>query len=239
MVPMRLIDSFLLRDGRLIQPAGHAARLRRASSMIPLADGTLTQALQALPRTGLYFPRIVLSTDAPPAVEPRPWSDTQLMTTATLAVHPEPDQRAHPRLKGPDFSWQHAVRDSAVARGAHDALLEDPARAGEFRESAFGTVVWWNNGVLMRPGNNERLLSTTEAALAALCATKKVQVGAAPMTRETLQHADAVWLLSALHTIRDVTHIDGVPCRATVDSSAWRSALWAQAGTLDDLLEAL
>lgn len=246
MVLMRLIDSFLLRDGRLVNPDGHAARLTCASSVAsstagddarPAALAALTEALRALPTRGLFFPRIELSTQAPPRLQARPWSANQLMTTATLVLHPELDQRIHPRLKGPDFTWQTTVRSAATARGASDALLEEPEHPGQYRESAFGTVVWWQDGVLLRAASTQRLASTTEAALVELCRQQAVTVQHAPMTLPALRDADSIWLLSALHTIREVTDLDGMPCRTAVDSAPWCASLWDNAGTLENLME--
>ena len=235
MVSMPVIDSFLLRDGRLINPRGHADRLRSSGAG---ADAILDAVVPDLPRSGLYFPKIVVARDGNWSLEPRPMSPASLEVNARLVVHTEPDRRVNPRVKGPDFPWQERVRSAAVSRGASDGVLVEPDNPEVVREAAFGTLAAWVDGTLVTSSTPCRLPSTTEGALLGLAAEWDTPVVTHTLTLADLRGADAVWLLSALHTIRTVTHLDGEPLRTAVDADAWRAALWLRARPVTELSEA-
>lgn len=235
MVSMPVIDSFLLRDGWLINPRGHAERLRSACDG---ADGILDAMVRELPRLGLYFPKIVVARHGDWSLDPRPMAPESLEVNARLVVHTEPDRRVNPRVKGPDFPWQESVRGAAVSRGASDGVLVEPDNPEVVRETAFGTLAAWVDGTLVTSSSPCRLPSTTEGALLGLAAEWDTPVVARMLTLADLRGADAVWLLSALHTIRTVTHLDGKPLRTAADADAWRAALWLRARPVTELSEA-
>jgi branched-subunit amino acid aminotransferase/4-amino-4-deoxychorismate lyase len=151
--------------------------------------------LEGLSRSGRWFPRIELcGAHVHARVRPAP----PAAVTATLVTHGL-DPRRTPRVKGPDFPLQEQAREAARRVGADDALLTD--EDGFVVESAFGSVLWWEDGELVAPRSSAVLPSVTRAALN-------------PTRREfirpaELRDADEVWLLSALHGIRTVEAVDG------------------------------
>lgn len=236
---MPVIESFLVRDSRMLSPRAHAKRFTVSAGVFQAAaHELLKRAVREIPPHGLYFPLLSIDDGGVANIEIREWSDAKLSSTATLHVFEGVDERRRPRVKGPDFSWQYKIRDMAAAAGAADALLRDPARPDEYREAAFGSVVLWHEGELIVSSTSERLPSTTEAALQALAQERGVNVAQKPLTHELLLSADSVWLLSALHTIRAVTHIGGVRLRTVVDAAAWHADLWRNARPVSELSEA-
>ncbi len=206
--------SFLLRSGRLINLAGHRDRLLAAGA----APRSLSHALSSLADLAassehdLLFPQLLITADAGTALDPRPIPPSRLRSTAALITHPEPDARRFPHLKGPDFPHQARVRSAAEAADADDAILLGPD--GSVRETAFGTLCLVRDETLVVNASAERLASTTEAALRHAWQDEGGQVRSEPLQREDLFTADTVLLLSALHTLRTVTRIDGRPLPA-------------------------
>lgn len=235
--------SFLLRGSALINPDGHRRRLAAAGADQAAITTVLTELRTAAADAGpLLFPQILLG-DAPGmlSIDPRPITPDRLSATARLITHPGPDQRTRPHIKGPDFPFQTAVRKAAVRAGADDALLLGPD--GTIRETAFGTVVAWRDGALVSAAPVGRLPSTTEEALIAAAEADGLRTTTAPLTPAELRDADAVWLLSALHTIREVTHVDGAPVGlaagrgATPSRGSFQQRLWAGAQDLRALTD--
>lgn len=175
--------------------------------------------------TGLFFPKLTLEQvggELRSDVNARPIPEQRLETTAHLIAYPGSDERTHPRLKGPDFAWQECVRQWAVGNGANDALLRTRSAgvssAGKsdgtshplapqihYSETAYGSVVLWSNGVLVTSIDTDRLPSITERMLVTIARERGHETLAAPLTKQRLLEADAVWLLSSLHGVREAT----------------------------------
>ena len=135
---MPLVDSFLVRDGRAVAPNAHRERMRESahelwSSEVDLSaiDDAVAALYEQAANTlggeaGLFFPKLTLEQRGGALrsdVNARPITESRLETTARLIAYPGSDERMHPRLKGPDFTWQERVRAWALERGASDALL--------------------------------------------------------------------------------------------------------------------
>ncbi|MCT2024945.1 aminotransferase class IV [Dermabacter hominis] len=174
---------------------------------------------------GLFFPRLALDhTKGQFSVtfDPRSIAESRLETTAHLIAYPGRDERTRPRLKGPDFAWQERVRAWALERGASDPLLRARSArvssAGKsdgtshflapqihYSETAYGSVALWSNGVLVTSSDSDRLPSITESVIVTIARERGHETLAAPLTKQRLLEADAVWLLSSLHGVREAT----------------------------------
>lgn len=174
---------------------------------------------------GLFFPKLTLEQRGGELrfdVNARPITESRLETTAHLIAYPGRDERTRPRLKGPDFAWQERVRAWALERGASDALLRTRSAgvssAGtsdgtsyllapqiHYSETAHGSVVLWSNGVLVTSIDSDRLPSITERMIVEIARERGHETLAAPLTKQRLLEADAVWLLSSLHGVREAS----------------------------------
>ncbi|ANP28312.1 hypothetical protein DAD186_17620 [Dermabacter vaginalis] len=217
---------------------------------------------------GLFFPKLTLEQrggELRSDVNARPIAESRLETTAHLIAYPGRDERTRPRLKGPDFAWQERVRAWALERGASDALLRarsaGVSSAGKsdgtshplapqlhYSETAYGSVALWSNGVLVTSSETDRLSSITERLIVEIARERGHETLAAPLTKKRLLEADAVWLLSSLHGVREATvgltdlpapHIADTyaPPRGTFAPAArdFQDALWERAEPLREL----
>lgn len=256
--PSGVRTSFLLRGGHLINAAGHRDRLLAAGA----SSASMTDAFSALAQLAaisaptLFFPQLLITDSGEIDLEPRPIPENRLTATVALITHPHPDARRSPQLKGPDFAYQTQVRDAAASAGADDAILLGPD--GLVRETAFGTLCLVRalgceqSPVLVVNASTDRLPSTTEAALIDAWQEGPTSSGAGqgeqlawgawegavlrePITEQDLHDADAVLLLSALHTLRTVTSIDGRPVgtrAARTLRDTFQKRLWDRADVL-------
>ena len=227
------------------------------------------QAAHALGgKAGLFFPNLILEQVGGELrfdVNARPITQSRLETTAHLIAYPGSDERMHPRLKGPDFAWQEGVRQWALERGASDALVRarsaGVSSAGKsdatshplapqlhYSETAYGSVALWSNGVLVTSIDTNRLPSITERLIVEIARERGHETLAAPLTKQRLLEADAVWLLSSLHGVREASvgltalpapHITETyaPPRGPFAPAArdFQAALWERAEPLREL----
>ncbi|MEV6705967.1 aminotransferase class IV [Micromonospora wenchangensis] len=231
-------DSWLLTDGRARAYRLHwqrfAAAVRRFGVSAHRVASFGTSVTTALPRSGVWFPRIELHLvptqrlalrlrPAPPRVgQARGW------------LWPHPDPRRLPHLKGPDFEELEKIRAAAHDADADEALLCD--EHGLVREGAFSTIYWWSSGVLHTPPEDGRILpGVTRRLLLDRCAELGMPVRhRLPSVAELLD--SEVWITSALHGIRVLTRINGEPT-APVDARRlhdWRAHLDALTEPLPD-----
>lgn len=217
---------------------------------------------------GLFFPKLTLEQrggELRSDVNARPITESRLETTAHLIAYPGRDERTRPRLKGPDFAWQERVRAWALERGASDALLRArSARVSSvgksdgtshslapqihYSETAYGSVALWSNGVLVTSIDTDRLPSITERMIVTIARERGHETLAAPLTKQRLLEADAVWLLSSLHGVREATvGLTDLPAPHIADTYApprgpfapaardFQDALWERAEPLREL----
>lgn len=214
-----LVDSWLVRHGRVRDIDGHWARFEDAAREYGVPAGRLATfraaVLAALPRTGVWFPRVEVhgaepgDPTAPPRLALRLRRAPVLRMTAKLWVAEAPDPRTRPDRKGPDFAVQEHLRRLAGEHGADEAVLLSPT--GRVREGAFSALVWWDGPDLCTaPEDGGVLPSVTRRLLIDRCSRIGVAV------RFESRHPDHVarretWILSALHGIRLVTSWDERP----------------------------
>ncbi|MCT2056306.1 aminotransferase class IV [Dermabacter hominis] len=217
---------------------------------------------------GLFFPKLTLEQrrgELRSEVNARPIAESRLETTAHLIAYPGRDERTRPRLKGPDFAWQERVRAWALERGASDPLLRARSArvssAGKsdgtshflapqihYSETAYGSVALWSNGVLVTSSDSDRLPSITESVIVEIARERGHETLAAPLTKQRLLEADAVWLLSSLHGVREATvGLTDLPAPHVADTYApprgpfapaardFQDALWERAEPIREL----
>jgi branched-subunit amino acid aminotransferase/4-amino-4-deoxychorismate lyase len=234
---VRVIDSWLVNDGRTRAIDAHLRRFSAACAAVSSVDRVpraemerfLGTALRQIPATGRWFPRAELAlVDGTPRL--RLWlrPAPPLAKSIRLWVPPEPDQRTCPRIKGPDLAYLSALRDTAVAAGADEAVLLSPD--GTVREGTTTSILWWRDEVLCAPPPGDTLLaSVTRAVLLEAAAAREIPVTfehATPAELAGLQ----VWAVNALHGIRPVTSwmrgLSQRPVPRAPESSRRSAATW-------------
>lgn len=205
-----LVDSWLVRHGRVRDLAGHWARFEGAAQECGVPAGRLATFRSAvtdlLPRTGLWFPRVEVHGGDPadaPRLVLRLRRAPALRTTAKLWVAEAPDPRTRPDRKGPDFAVQEELRRLAGEHGADEAVLLSPL--GRVREGAFSSLVWWDGPDLCLPPEDGTVLpSVTRRLLLERCSRIGVAVRFESRPPDHVARHET-WILSALHGIRLVT----------------------------------
>ena len=200
-----LVDSFLAVDGRVRDLGDHEERFRGGCAALGLPTAGLRSFLEAartvLPREGRWFPRFEAHADGGLVIwlreAPAPGREIR------LRVHPGPDPRRHPRLKGPDLAVLAELRRQAVEHGADDAVLTGPG--GVVLEAAHSGLLWWHGDRLHVPDPDLPILpSVTVGRLLRVARAESVDVTPRRCTPEALAGAE-VWAVNALHGIRPVT----------------------------------
>jgi branched-subunit amino acid aminotransferase/4-amino-4-deoxychorismate lyase len=215
---VRVIDSWLVSDGRTRAIDAHLRRFSAACAALSgvaelswVAERSRVEAgrfflaaLRQIPATGRWFPRVELTlVDGAPRLQLwlRPAPPTA--TGIRLWIPPQPDQRTCPYLKGPDLAYLSALRDSAVAAGADEAVLL--SADGTVREGTTTSILWWRGDTLCAPPPDAALLpGITRATLLRIALARSIPVRfehATPAELAGLQ----VWAVNALHGIRPVT----------------------------------
>jgi branched-subunit amino acid aminotransferase/4-amino-4-deoxychorismate lyase len=220
-------DSWLVRDGRVRGIERHAQRFMTACSEAAVLGDQVREfwqeALLALPREGLWFPRVELGTRGPARLRLRLRPAPPLLSEVRVWVSDRPDPRTVPRRKGPDLAVLARLRQEAAGHGAQEALLT--SREGLVLEAANSSVLWWEGDVLCVPAPTLPVLPGVTTSLIQEHARRS---GIRVVHRHpTLAHLDGreVWLTNALHGIRPVTAWPGRPLRA---GTARRAAEWQE-----------
>ena len=224
-------DSWRVVDGRVRGVDRHRARFLRAvenqrPNAVADADQFVTAVIDALPRTGDYFPRVELrgrGDDWQLWYRLRPTPETSADVVVATAPH---DVRTQPLVKGPDLDALQSLRIAVQPLGADEAVIVD--EQGHIVEGAYSGLLWWRDGVLVRPDDSmPRIASVTvDLVLAA------ARAEAVPLAEERARPTDLagceVWVLSALHGLRVATNwVDApglAPARRAAHGRAWLEA---------------
>ncbi|WP_165241939.1 aminotransferase class IV [Corynebacterium lizhenjunii] len=241
---MMLVDSFLVRDGRVVRPDLHRQRFEAAGGTYPDLRGSIPERGEWFPRISGHLAGVDAAVDAGVdagvdavaeaatgvSVKLRP--APPLRSATRLWIGPEEDPRVVPQVKGPDLGVLAELRARAVALGADDALLY---RGGVALEAANAAVMFIDGGEAVLPPQGETLLSTTVVATLEAGLLPRVQ-------RRQVSIAQALRLpafaASALHGWTPVTHWIGAwgqvvaPRTEAFDAAAVNAALWEQATPL-------
>lgn len=223
-------DSWLVADG-----AVRGLELHRTRFMTSIPRGRYRQldpeafwnaSLAAIPRTGLWFPRVELRTQlTTPQLLFRLREAPELKRSIVLATHHGRDPRTAPRVKGPDLEAMTRLRTHAQRRGADDAVLLSPE--GWVAEGSTTCLAWWRGDALCVPSSDiERIDGVTLRSVVALATALGIDVLYESVTPADLDGLE-VWALNGLHGIRIVTSwVDG-PATAEEPGrlAAWRARL--------------
>jgi branched-subunit amino acid aminotransferase/4-amino-4-deoxychorismate lyase len=232
-------DSWRVEDGEAVGCQRHLERFRESAVNECGFEATLiekfhTAVLEAIPKTGSWFPRIeAVSTPGGATLRYRQRIAPDMLETVSLAVGLG-DPRTHPTRKGPDLNVLMALRKSVSASGASEALIVSPT--GVLIEGAYSTLVFWKKNsrhLSVVPREFARIRSVTESIITDIATAREI-----PVREEALHVGDLegseVWVLSALHGIRLATHIVGGPTLAHNPSrrNEWQQAWWASRSVL-------
>ncbi len=202
----QIVDSFLLRGGRVPALEDHRDRFIRAASQIGYQPGVLawfwSDAVQELPRDGTWFPRLEAHKLTEQQLVLWVRHAPQLSNTLSLWVPKESDPRSNPLLKGPDLEVLAGLRQTALSHEAQDALLKN--RSGLVLEAAHAALLWWDGDTLCYPDPSLAVFpSITSRRI--LVSAKQLGI---EMRAERRHWKDLcgleVWSANALHGIRPV-----------------------------------
>ena len=165
----------------------------------------LTQSTTDIAAAGAGFPRLELWRTAGDGLR----LQLSLRSLPPLGVEVSLRTAADIRVPTPERKGPNIERFGALNRtlGAEAVRLN---ANGHLREGATTSLLWWEGDTLCRVPAQERVCSVTEALLMQIT----VDHGIPTVTRE-IHAADLtgaeVWAVNALHGIRTVSAIDGVP----------------------------
>lgn len=202
-IPLYVADSFLLHEGSVVAYDRHLSRFRESAQhqglMRPL-DDFLHAVTDKLPRTGNLFPRIDLTERGELELHLRPAPPLTESLTVATASH---DPRVEPEIKGPDIPSLSALRDEAIAQGAHDAII---LSADGFVVDGATTCLVWTDGqtIFTPPQDAVRVNSVTVSVLRDIASELGYSWAEQWATPNDLE-GKYLYALNALHGIRAVT----------------------------------
>nr|WP_279587618.1 aminotransferase class IV [Lysinibacter cavernae] len=147
------------------------------------------------------------------------------------------DPRRLPTIKGPNIALFSRLNARASETAQYPIATGDPGPTpvhdtiictsdGTVIEGTTTSLLWWNNNTLHRvPTARPRVSSVTERILIEAAGSLEIPVAETDAKAHTLANHE-VWAVNALHGIRPVAHIDGVP---TPQVDADRLARFAEA----------
>ncbi|MEV6848470.1 aminotransferase class IV [Actinoplanes sp. NPDC051411] len=221
-------DSWLVDEGAVRFLGDHRTRFRAACAGLTdpgSVDRFWAAAVEALPRTGRWFPRVELSATGRLRLRVRPVPAARTSLIARFA--PPGDPRSRPRLKGPDLILLSELRAAAAAQGADELLLRNAD--GLLLEGVTTSLVWWVDGELCVPSRGLPCLpGVTTGRIQARARELGIPLRHRRSTPDQLAGRE-VWLVNALHGIRPVrgwagTDMIAGPARNAPEWQAWLTA---------------
>lgn len=209
-----VIDSFLVDDGLVRALDRHLRRFAmscaaRAGVQDTAVGRFALAAVEAIPSTGQWFPRLELvDLDCwRLAVRVRPAPPRRATAKVWLgAVVPS---RVAPKVKGPDVATMSGLRDAARAVGADEALVCGPT--GDLLETSQSNVLWWRGDVLCTVPDDACVLpGITRELVLELAAADGYEIRRERVRPAALDGLE-VWLVNALHGVRSVSEWIGRP----------------------------
>jgi branched-subunit amino acid aminotransferase/4-amino-4-deoxychorismate lyase len=228
-------DSWRVVEGQAVGLGHHLKRFRSSVAKVAAeesgrVDGFIHAAVDLIPTTGEWFPRIecvvtrhghlfrFYHREAP-----------ERLTTATLATATH-DPRTKPLVKGPDLDALMALRREVAPTGANEAVILTPD--GFIAEGAYSSLIVWPPGLTemwVVDADVPRIPSVTEEVVTDIARRVGIPVLGKKMRPKDLdQHV--VWVVSALHGIREATSwVDGPTlAQATDTAREWNKRLLTQ-----------
>ena len=203
-------DSWLVHDARVVALDQHLDRFATSvDATTPLEETTVEaffhSVLHQLEGSGLWFPRIeAVATPGGPILRYRHRSAPEMTSQVIVAATAE-DPRTSPLIKGPDLDALLRLRSSVSFLGASEAIMVD--NSGAVVEGAYSTIVAWlgeTEALAIVPRSTPRLSSITEHVVEEIAQQQGIPVYETTLRPEALENA-TVWVLSALHGIRQAT----------------------------------
>lgn len=148
---VRIVDSWLVDEGRVRGFSRHAERFAKACSRFagPGTDRFLRAVAESLPARGRWFPRVEL-VETGSRTRLRLWLRPAPPRTTTVRLWDSgPDRRSLPMVKGFDLDHLAALRAAAIAAGADEALLL--SAEGHVLEGSATSILWWRGDTLCGP----------------------------------------------------------------------------------------
>lgn len=202
-IPLYVADSFLLNEGKVVGYHRHLDRFTASAEIQGLVrpvDDFLDAITAALPREGMWFPRIDLTERGELELHIRPapaLGETIVLATAAS------DPRTEPSIKGPDIPVLNTLRSDAQKLGADDAVILDIQ--GRIIDGSTTCLIWFTNGGFhIPPAEAIRVDSTTVAATRELASLGGLTVSDTWATPADLGGVE-LYAVNALHGIRTVT----------------------------------
>lgn len=224
-------DSWLAREGRVRALQLH--RKRFFSSCEQLAglnekdiDPFWEIALEKVPQTGCWFPRIEMAGSLKkPVFQIRIRKAPLVHQTVRLSDRRITDFRKAPRHKGPDLKEMLTIREKIVETDADEGILTTPK--GFLLEGLTTSIIWWENETLCTVPPSHRILPGVTAQLIQSLATEKHTRIAHRLRKPQDLNGCEVWAVNALHGIRQAIDWKHAPFKPSfhTDIEYWRKAL--------------
>lgn len=206
---VRIVDSWLVQDGRTRKLASHAHRFvsacAAAFSLPPTSTSEFFHAAAArIPDRGDWFPRVELAVVAgSPRLQLWVRRAPPRGDRVRLWISDGPDRRICPAVKGIDLEWLTELHGLAHSAGADESLILSPD--GRVLEGSTTSVLWWRGSTLCVPPPTPHLLAgVTRQTLCDAVAADGGRVVLEDVTPADLDGLE-VWAVNALHGIRPVT----------------------------------
>ena len=233
-------DSWRVVEGHAVGLNDHLERFRRSvMTVAPDAVATVHSFIEAslgrIPHSGQWFPRLECASSPHGHVFRFYHREApERLTTAVLATAAH-DPRTQPWVKGPDLDALMALRKEVASTGATEAVIVTPD--GFIAEGAYSSLIVWPPGraeMWVVAPHIPRIPSITEKVVADIARSQGIPVVEKNMRPDEVdQHV--VWVVSALHGIREATSWISGPVLAQDSNLAhlWRERLTAQQAPLD------
>jgi len=201
-------DSFLVADGQVRSIGKHFERFctsvaLKRPEMKSAAEVFFNSALEQLPRSGNWFPRLALTDEQTSRFLVTLRAAPEITNTAILWTYPEPDPRQDLSVKGPELQLGAEIRNQALSHGADEAILL--SKDGFISEGSLSSLVWWEEETLVAPNDEVPWLeSVTRQEVFEVAQSLGVATKTKKAHPEDLINKE-VWLLSSLQGIRTVT----------------------------------
>lgn len=222
-------------DGRLLEFERHAARLARSLGEVgianPLPRDVLLETCRELVsrnelRSGSIYLQVTRGADSKrdfafPSADVKP---TVMMFPSARELRVNPLATTGVTLASvPDLRWkrrdvksiallaQVLAKQTAVERGAFEALMLDDDDVVTEGASSSALLVNAQNEIVVRPLSNDILPGCTRAAVLQLAQERNMPIVERTFTLQECLQAKEVILTSALHFVVPVVAIDGKP----------------------------